>query len=183
MEVILQDNYPQLGFVGDKVTVKNGFARNFLIPQGLAVEINRRNEKFLKNKLQQIEAKKIRLKSEADAIGSKIASETFEFQLKVGKKGKAFGSITVKNIFDAVVEKGYNIESNQVTLPSPVKFVGDFTFNVKLHTEVNQEVAFKVVADEVAPTKEEEAAEANVKEEAPVEPVAEEDSSVEADKE
>lgn len=167
MEIILKENFPQLGFVGDKVAVRNGYARNFLIPKGLAIEINKRNEKFVKNQIQAIEARKVKMKQEAQELGDKLCADTFVFKLKVGKKGKTFGSLSAKAIYDEVIAKGYVIDRKQIILSEPVKFVGDFTFKAKLHSELTINVPMKVVAEDL--TKEEEQAIAEKEqEEAPI---------------
>ena len=121
MQVILQKDYPQLGFIGEQVVVKNGFARNYLIPQGIALEINKRNEKFYRNKLQQIQSKKEKLLTTAQEVGEKLQAETFEFKLKVGAKGKSYGSITSRDIHKTVTGKGFELDRNQIILSEPVK--------------------------------------------------------------
>ena len=147
MQVILQKDYPQLGFIGEQVVVKSGFARNFLIPQGIALEINKRNEKFYRNKLQQIQSKKQGLLTTAQEVGEKLQAETFEFKLKVGAKGKSYGSITSRDIHKTVTDKGFELDRNQILLSEPIKKAGEFRFQAKLHSDVVVDVSAQVFAE------------------------------------
>lgn len=150
MEIILQQDYPQLGFTGEKHDVKNGFARNFLIPRGIAVEINKANEKFIKNKLQAIEARRSKLLNDAKEIAAKMVAENLQFSIKVGKKGKTFGSLSAREIYDELVKRGYALNRRQVVLTDSIKLAGNFTCQVKLHSDFTAEVPVKVVADKSA---------------------------------
>lgn len=136
MEVILKENYPSLGYLGDKVKVKPGFARNFLIPRGLALEATKRNEHALKHALQAINAKRARLKSEAQELHTKLNSAKLEFALKIGQDGRAFGSITAKEIDKALVDQGFKIDRRQIRVLDPIKKVGKHKIEIKLHAEV-----------------------------------------------
>ena len=147
MQVILQKDYPQLGFIGEQVIVKSGFARNYLIPQGIALEINKRNEKFYRNKLQQIQSKKQGLLTTAQEVGEKLQAETFEFKLKVGAKGKSYGSITSRDIHKVITDKGFELDRNQILLAEPIKKAGEFTFQAKLHSDVVVDVNAQVFAE------------------------------------
>ncbi len=147
MEVILERDYPQLGFVGDRVQISRGFGRNYLIPQGIAVEVNARNEKFLKNKMQAIATQRAKLKADAQALADKMKSETWEFTLKVGSKGKSFGSVSAKDVYELVIARGYEVDKKQVLLTDAVRSSGDYKFSVKLHSEVTAVVPLKVLAD------------------------------------
>lgn len=149
MDVILKKDFPQLGFTGDKAVVRAGFARNFLIPNGIAVEINKRNEKFLRNQLQFIEAQKNKLKKEAEELAEKLIAETFQFKLKIGEKGKSFGSLTARDLYNELLARGYDIDRNQIVLAESAKSGGKFNFKAKLHSEVSVEVPFEVIAEVV----------------------------------
>ena len=98
MEVILREDYISLGYIGDTVRVRRGFARNFLIPRGIAVEATSGNERQVKHKLSAIVAKRIKKKAEAEAYGKVLSQVTVEFTLKVGAKGKSFGSVTSRDV-------------------------------------------------------------------------------------
>ncbi|MBN8548900.1 MAG: 50S ribosomal protein L9 [Deltaproteobacteria bacterium] len=147
MEVILQENYPSLGYVGDRVNVKGGFARNFLIPRGIAIEASSRNERVLKHRLQHVMAKRIRLKSEAEALGKQLAEAALEFTLKMGEAGKSFGSITSRDIETALKAKGFEIDRKQVRMTESLRKAGEFKVSVKLHAEVIIAVPVKVISE------------------------------------
>ncbi len=155
MEVILERDYPQLGFVGDRVQISRGFGRNYLIPQGIAVEVNARNEKFLKNKMQAIATQRAKLKADAEQLSDKMKSEAWEFTLKVGSKGKSFGSVSAKDVYEMVISRGYEVDKKQVVLTDSVRSSGDYKFSVKLHSEVTAIVPLKVLADITAKAKSE----------------------------
>lgn len=136
MEVILKENFPSLGFIGDKVTVRPGFGRNFLIPRGLAVEATKRNAGALKHALQSITAKRVKLRAAAQEIHSKLGSVKLEFRLKIGQDGKAFGSITAKEIEKALADLGIEVDRRQIRLLAPIKKIGKHKIEIKLHAEV-----------------------------------------------
>jgi large subunit ribosomal protein L9 len=152
MEVILQENYPSLGYVGDRVEVKGGFARNFLIPRGIALEASSRNERLLKHKMQHVMAKRMRMRSEAEEMAKKLASVALSFTLKMSEGGKSFGAITSKDVEAALQAAGHQIDRRQIRMTDTLRKVGEFTVNVKLHAEVIAQIPVKVSA-EAAPAK------------------------------
>jgi large subunit ribosomal protein L9 len=163
MEVILKENYPSLGYVGDLVKVRPGFARNFLIPRGVAVEASSRNKKLLNHKLAGVRAQKARLKAEAEIVAQQLAPIALEFKLKIGENGKFFGSIAARDIEAALKEKGFTILKTQIRLTEALKRPGDFTASVKLHAEVTVSVPVKIVADVPKKAAAEEGAEGKAK--------------------
>ncbi len=136
MEVILKEDFPQLGFIGDSVRVKPGYARNFLIPRGLAVIANTRQANVINHEMQAINAKKTKLKELATDKKSKIESLSLAFTLKAGEEGKIFGSITSQHIEDSIKGEGIEIDRKQIRLFEPLKSEGEFEVPVKLHSEV-----------------------------------------------
>lgn len=144
MQLILRENYPSLGYVGDVVTVKKGFARNFLIPRGIASEASSRSARMFKHILSGIEAKKNRLKAEAEEYAKELESLTLEYTLKVGSEGKSFGSITLKDVHKTLVEKEHALERKQLRLGEVIKSPGEYTVTVQLHSEVTAEVRIRV---------------------------------------
>ena len=150
MEVILREDFLPLGYVGDTVKVKRGFARNFLIPRGVAIESTSQNDSALKHKLSAIVAKRIKKKAEADAFGNILKQIIVEFTLKVGASGKSFGAITARDIETALKNLGYTVDRRQIRLPEQIKSVGLHTAEVKLHSEVTVDVQVKVLAAQVA---------------------------------
>jgi large subunit ribosomal protein L9 len=146
MEVILREDYISLGYIGDTVRVRRGFARNYLIPRGIAVEASSQNERALTHKLGSIMAKRIKKKAEAEAFGKVLEQVTVEFTLKVGAKGKSFGSVTSRDIEASLKALGYEIDRRQIRLAETIKGPGVYKVEVKLHSEVTVGVQVKVIA-------------------------------------
>ncbi len=146
MEVILREDYISLGYIGDTVRVRRGFARNYLIPRGLAVEASSENERALTHKLSSIMAKRIKKKAEAETFGKVLEQVTVEFTLKVGAKGKSFGSVTTRDIEASLKALGYEIDRRQIRLADTIKGPGVYKVEVKLHSEVAVAVQVKVIA-------------------------------------
>jgi len=146
MEVILKEDYISLGYIGDTVKVRRGFARNFLIPRGIAVEASSGNERQLKHKLSGIISKRIKKKAEAEAFAKVLGQVTVEFTLKVGSKGKTFGAVTTRDIEASLKALGYEVDRRQIRLSETIKGPGVYTVDVKLHSEVTVPVNVKVIA-------------------------------------
>lgn len=144
MEVILQQDYPALGYVGDRVKVKGGFARNFLIPRGIALEASLRNERLLRHKLGGVTARRFRLRGEAQELAGKLEAVSLEFFLRMSGAGRAFGSITSRDIETALQKEGYIFDRRQIILPEPIKKAGEHKVSVKLHSEVSAQITVKV---------------------------------------
>ena len=149
MEVILKENYPSLGYVGDQVSVKGGFARNFLIPRGIAVEASRRNTRVLTHLLTAINAKKVKLRGQAQEFAAKIEKIALEFTLKLGTAGKSFGSVTARDVMLELEKKGIALDRRQVRLSDVVKGAGEYTADIRLHSEVVAKVSVIVKAEKV----------------------------------
>lgn len=146
MEVILREDYISLGYIGDTVRVRRGFARNYLIPRGIAVEASSRNDRELKHKLSGIISKRIKRKAEAEAFAKVLGQVTVEFTLKVGSKGKSFGSVTSRDVEASLKALGYDIDRRQIRISETIKAPGVYTVEVKLHSEVVVPVSVKVIA-------------------------------------
>ena len=146
MEVILREDFLPLGYVGDTVKVKRGYARNFLIPRGVAIESSAQNDRALKHKLGAIVAKRIKKKAEAEQFGNILQQIIVEFTLKVGASGKSFGAITAKDIESSLKALGYTVDRRQIRLVDAIKSVGMHKAEVKLHSEVTVSVQIKVLA-------------------------------------
>ncbi len=152
MEVILREDYISLGYIGDTVRVRRGFARNFLIPRGIAVEATSGNEKQLKHKLSAIVSKRIKKKAEAEAFARVLGQVTVEFTIKVGSKGKSFGSITSRDVEASLKALGYEVDRRQIRINETIKGPGAYSVEVKLHSEVTVPVQVKVIAVQPPPT-------------------------------
>lgn len=151
MEIILCEDYPALGYVGDRISVKGGYARNYLIPRGIATEVRSRNAALLKHNLDIINAKKAKKKKDAEDVAAKLQSESLRFELKIGGHGKSFGSIGAKDAYDALAALGYSLDRRQVRLNETIKSGGQFHVQVQLHSEVVVKVPVIVEAQIVAP--------------------------------
>lgn len=148
MEVILREDYISLGYTGDKVKVRRGFARNFLIPRGIAVESTSTNEKQLRHKLSAIVSKRIKKKAEAEAFAKVLGQVIVEFTVKVGAQGKSFGSITSRDIESSLKSLGYEVDRRQIRINETIKGPGVYTVEVKLHSEVAVPLQVKVMAQQ-----------------------------------
>jgi large subunit ribosomal protein L9 len=135
-----------LGYIGDTVKVRRGFARNFLIPRGIAVEASSGNERQLKHKLSAIVAKRVKKKAEAEAFAKVLGQVTVEFTIKVGAKGKSFGAVTSRDVEASLKALGYAVDRRQIRINETIKGPGVYTADVKLHSEVTVPVQVKVIA-------------------------------------
>ena len=147
MDVILKEDFLALGYVGDKVRVKGGYARNFLLPRGIAVEGSRRNERILNHELFAIMAKRQRRKAEAEEFGKTLGQVTVEFTLKIGQGGRSFGSVTSRDIEAKLKTLGYQVDKRQVRILEPIRTAGVHGIEVRLHSEVSVPVTVKVTAE------------------------------------
>ncbi len=142
--MILKEDYPSLGYVGDRVSVRNGFARNFLIPRNIAVETNSRRAKMLKHQLDAISARRAKKKKLAEEYARELGAVVLGFSLKSSGQGKSFGSIGVRDIEKALSDKGHNLDRKQIKLGEPIKKPGVVKVGIKLHSEVVVELEVKV---------------------------------------
>lgn len=147
MNVILQEDYPSLGYIGDLISVKPGYARNFLIPRGIAVDASSSNGKLLKHRMDGIHAKRANKKAEAEAFGKRLQELKIEFTLKVGEQGKSFGAITARDIEGFFKKEGIDLNKKQIRLYEPLKSAGEYKVEIKLHSEVTMPVSVLVRSD------------------------------------
>ncbi|HDZ57010.1 MAG TPA: 50S ribosomal protein L9 [Pseudomonas xinjiangensis] len=147
MEVILLEKIANLGNLGDKVAVKAGYARNFLLPFGKATPANAANVEAFEARRAELEKIQAEKKSEAEARAAKLADLTVTITANAGEEGKLFGSIGTRDIADAVTAAGVEIEKSEVRLPEgPLRNVGEFDIDLHLHTDVEATVKLVVVA-------------------------------------
>lgn len=144
MEVILLERIRKLGQMGDVVTVKDGFARNFLLPQGKALRANERNKTHFDAQRVELEARNLELKGEAEKVGEKIAGETFVAIRQAGDTGQLYGSVSSRDIAETIAENGVVVDRNQVLLDRPIKVLGVHPVMVSLHPEVEVNVNINV---------------------------------------
>jgi len=153
MEVLLVQDFPKLGFIGDQVSVKNGYARNYLIPRGIVLEASSKNANELKHRMAMVAARKAKKKAEALELLARIEQESLEFTLKFAGEGKSFGSVAAHDIEASLLAKGFTIDRKQLVLAEPIRSAGDFEVSIKLHSEVVAKLAIKVKAAQVAEPK------------------------------
>lgn len=157
MKIILTDDVVGVGDIGQEVKVKAGFARNYLIPRGLALESGSVGAKEAEHRMRQIEAKKKRMKVAAEAEADKLAQASVVVELRVGSGGKVFGSVGTRDIAQKLAAQGFDVDRRRVLLGDPIRKIGTQSVRVKLHSEVIVEVPVKVNA--IAASKEQEAEE------------------------
>ena len=144
MQVILLERIGRLGQMGDVVTVKDGFARNFLLPQGKALRATKANRERFEKERAQLEARNLELKSEAGAVAEKLQGQSFIIIRQAGDSGQLYGSVTTRDISTAVTEGGFSIERRQVMLDRPIKTLGLHDVRIGLHAEVEPHVTINV---------------------------------------
>jgi large subunit ribosomal protein L9 len=144
MQVILLERIGRLGQMGDVVTVKDGFARNFLLPQGKALRATKANRERFDKERAQLEARNLELKSEAGAVADKLQGKSFIIIRQAGDSGQLYGSVTTRDISTAVSEGGFSIERRQVMLDRPIKSLGLHDVRIGLHAEVEPRVTINV---------------------------------------
>lgn len=147
MQVILKEDVKNVGQIGQILNVKDGYARNFLVPQGLAVEANPKNVKALeheKRKIQEIARKK---KAGAEDLSAKISAANVIIKAKVGEEDKLFGAVTAMDIADALKAAGIEVDKKKISLEEPIKRVGNYTVAVKIHSDVTANLTVQVVSE------------------------------------
>ena len=147
MEIILKTDIKGLGYKNDLVSVKPGYGRNYLIPQGFAVLATGSNKKMLAENIKQAAHKAEKIKTEAENIAARIAETTLEIKAKIGDTGKIFGKVTTLQISDALATKGFEIDRKKIAITVPVEGAGEFTADIDLHREVKTQVKFVVVGE------------------------------------
>ena len=147
MKVILLEDVRGTGKAGDVANVSDGYARNLLIPRGLAVEATAQNIKQLEKKKEAMAKKFAEDKAAALELKKKLEEVTVEVRTKAGKDGKVFGSVTSKDIADALNQMGFDIDKKKIQLDSPIKATGMTDVNVKLFTEISGRVKVNVVSE------------------------------------
>jgi len=149
MEVILLESIAKLGDLGDKVSVKSGYGRNYLIPQHKAVPATRENVEAFEARKAELQRQEDDKLAQASARAEKIGALSLSLTSKAGEEGKLFGSITVRDIAEAAASEGVEIEKSEIRLPEgPLRELGDYEINVHLHGEVNVVLKVSVIAEE-----------------------------------
>lgn len=163
MKVILTQNVPHLGSLGDEVSVKGGYARNYLLPRGLALAPTGHNAREIQHRRRALERSRAEAMAAARSEAEKLAELTVTLSAKAGASGRLFGSVTNRDIQAALAELGIELDRRAITLHEPIKTVGSYEVSVRLHSEVKADVAVRVnpiVEEGAAPSTEGETGEA-----------------------
>lgn len=144
MQVILLERVAKLGQMGDVVAVKDGYARNFLLPQGKALRASDANIKAFEAQKAQLEARNLETRKEAEDLAGRINGSTYVVIRSASDGGALYGSVSTRDIADAVAEAGVSVERNQVVLNAPIKLLGLHQVAVVLHPEVSAEITLNV---------------------------------------
>jgi large subunit ribosomal protein L9 len=148
MEIILREDVDKLGQRGDMVKVTAGYARNFLLPRNLAVAATESNKKIVEQQRQAHLRRDAKLVTEAQELGKMMAAVSVTVRQKAGENDQLFGSVNSNDIAVALEKLGYNIDRKKVHLEEPIKTLGDFQVNVRLHKDVSIDIPVHVVKDE-----------------------------------
>ena len=148
MKVILKEDIPKLGTMGETVKVAPGYGRNYLIPQGKAVLATSKNLKELEHQRQLILRKAELVRKDAESFAEKFRGLTLTLARKVVGEDKIYGSVSVGDIFQALEEAGVEIERKMIKLDEPIKNLGEFQVSVKVHADVTAELTVQVVKEE-----------------------------------
>jgi large subunit ribosomal protein L9 len=148
MKVILKKDMDDLGFEGDVINVAKGFARNFLIPQGCALEASDKNAKMIESQRAKIEVRKLKAQEEADRLKEKINSLEMTIAQKVGEEDKLYGSVTTMDIAAYLDKQGVIIDRHKIVLEKPIKTLGTFEVLVKIYPKVTAKIKVMVVPEQ-----------------------------------
>ena len=148
MQVILLERVEKLGQMGDEVKVKDGFGRNYLLPQKKALRATKANREYFQTQKAQLEAQNLKLKSEAEKIGKKLEGQTFALLRQAGDRGQLYGSVSPRDIADVITAGGFTVSRTQVPLDKAIKTIGLFPVVVVLHPEVRVTVTINVARTE-----------------------------------
>jgi large subunit ribosomal protein L9 len=148
MEVILREDVEKLGTRGQLVKVASGYARNFLLPKRLAVAATESNKKIVEQERHAHLRREAKVVGEAGDLAKLMGTVVVTISQKAGENGQLFGSVTSKDIADALEAQGYTIERRKIALEEPIKSLGEFKIPLRLHREVTVEIAVNVVKEE-----------------------------------
>ena len=148
MDVILREDVEKLGTRGQLVKVAPGYARNFLLPNKMAVAATESNKKIVEQERQAYLRREAKVESEAKDLGKMLGAVAITIRQKAGENDQLFGSVTSKDIAEALEAQGYTIERRKIALEEPIKTLGEFKVPVKLHREVTVEITVTVAKEE-----------------------------------
>jgi large subunit ribosomal protein L9 len=148
MQIVLLERIVKLGQMGDVVNVKDGYARNYLLPQGKALRANKANLERFEQDRAQLEARNLERKADAEAVDSKLNGESFVVIRQSGDTGQLYGSVTTRDISELLSQNGFDTARNQIVLAEPIKILGLHEVNVILHPELTSTVIVNVARTE-----------------------------------
>ena len=144
MQVILLERVEKLGQIGDEVKVKDGFARNFLLPKKKALRATKANREYFQAQKAHIEANNLKAKGEAEKIGKKLDGQKFTLIRQAGDRGQLYGSVSPRDVADAMEKAGFKVDRHQINISVAIKSIGLFTLPVVLHPEVKVNITVRV---------------------------------------
>jgi large subunit ribosomal protein L9 len=148
MQVILKQDVPNLGHANDLVTVKSGYARNYLVPQGMAIVATESAKKMHAENMRQRAHKEAKIKDQAQEVANKLEGVKLTIGAKTSTTGKIFGSVNTIQIAEALEAKGFEIDRRNISLKEDaIKEVGSYKAKIKLHREVSVEIEFEIVSE------------------------------------
>lgn len=148
MKVILTENITSLGQIGQIVNVAPGYARNYLLPQGLAQEATGRNVRELEHQKRMLDQKRERIHQEMLSLAEKLNTVRIDLKRKVVEEDKLYGSVTVADIFNALTEQGFDLPRKSIQLDQPLKNLGEHTVSIRIDAQVTANVAVVIEKDE-----------------------------------
>lgn len=148
MQVILLERIAKLGQMGDEVTVKTGYARNFLLPQGKALRANATNREQFEEQRADLEKRNDERKADAESIKVNLDGNTYVLIRSAGQTGQLYGSVTTRDVAAALEENGFKVSRNQVNMPTPIKVIGLHELSIILHPEVEANISVNVARSE-----------------------------------
>ncbi|MFQ5902998.1 MAG: 50S ribosomal protein L9 [Candidatus Binatia bacterium] len=147
MEVILKEDIPSLGKMGEVVRVRDGYARNYLLPRGLVLVANKKNLRSFEHQKRVIAEQRERVLKQAQVLGERLAEVSLIIPVKTGEEGKLFGSVTNIDIEKSLREKGFDVERRKIHLAEPIKTLGDFEVPIRLTADLTAPVKVSVVPE------------------------------------
>lgn len=147
MKVILKEDIPNLGKAGQIINVKDGYARNFLLPRGLALLADEKNLKLLEYQKKKIEEEAKKKRQDAESVAGRLSEIQLNIKAKAGEDQKLFGSVTSKDIAEALQKEGFSIDKRQINIPEPIKRIGEYEVEVKLDANVTAKVKVNILPE------------------------------------
>ncbi|HTN71422.1 MAG TPA: 50S ribosomal protein L9 [Methylomirabilota bacterium] len=148
MEVILKEDIADLGKIGEVVRVRDGFARNYLLPRGLVLEANKKNLKTFEHQKKVVGDQKQKIMRNAKAVGDQLIGVSLTISMRSGEEGKLFGSVTNMQLEKALKAKGLNVDRRKIHLDEPIKTLGDYEIPIRLSADLTVPLKLSVVREE-----------------------------------